>query len=377
MITRKIIAGFKHPLLILPYAKKKVMQVAYNLQEKDLPPTTIGVAVNNICNARCKTCDFGVGNKDSSVYKIMKSHDLNLDLELFKKLVNDVKSFKPEINFNLVEPLLHPKIDELVKIAKSAGLRARITSNGFLLKDKAIALSKSGLDDIQISIDGPPNLNNEIRGLKDGFSRAIEGARILKENSPKTVIRFNFTISNLNYDKIVDTLEVFKQYDFIDGVQIEHLSFVTKKISDIHNKNYGDLCHSAPSSVSDEVDPKKMGVDVLYNQLKEVRKRKYHFKVNFVPNINFTLENLKTYYFDETKFVDGCDKCPLLYTSCYLSTDGDIRIHTRCYNVVMGNIKEKSFLSVWNCKKYRSIRKSFYKKTPPACSRCCGVLFNI
>ncbi len=77
---------------------------------------------------------------------------------MYQKLIADLKAF-PEaktIAFaGLGEPLLHPKLPEMIRLAHEQGLRTEVTSNAMLLTPAmALQLIDSGLDQFSVSIDG-------------------------------------------------------------------------------------------------------------------------------------------------------------------------------------------------------------------------------
>ena len=79
-----------------------------------------------------------------------------MSTELFEKIIEDLRESQPFIDLYLQgEPLMHPKIVEIVKIVKANGLLPRITTNTTLLKRaKAGALIEAGLDKIEFSMSG-------------------------------------------------------------------------------------------------------------------------------------------------------------------------------------------------------------------------------
>lgn len=378
-LKNKIKARLTNISFIILYVKRRFIKLFYNISGKDLPPRGIQIAVNNICNARCKMCDIGQGNIKSPVYKSMKSHKKEFDIKLFEKLIDDVKGFKPKIMFNFLEPLLSRNIKEFIGIAKKNGLKTHIITNGYFLEGKYKELADAGLDSIQISLDGPPAVNDKLRGLRNGFEKAMNGIRMLSQYSEsigkRINIRITYTITNHNYGQLVRFLKCLNNTKEIDLVIFQNLYFITKRMADKYNKEYKDY-PSHPSSVSGEIKPGGVDIKVLYEQINQIKKNKhkYNFKINFIPEMNYTLENLKEYYQNETSFIHGFEKCGFLYTNNYVTTEGNVMLYPRCYYIVLGNIRDKSFMGIWNSPKYKALRKKFYKKTPPACSRCCGVM---
>jgi MoaA/NifB/PqqE/SkfB family radical SAM enzyme len=72
----------------------------------------------------------------------------------------------------LGEPLLHPRLLDMVRLAKERGLRAEVTTNALLLDDEmAGGLLRAGLDQLVVSIDG---------ASAEVFGRVRSGASLAK-----------------------------------------------------------------------------------------------------------------------------------------------------------------------------------------------------
>lgn len=118
------------------------------------PVTPVGrpmkamVEVIRACNLRCPLCPVGNGQAE---------HYANMSPKLFQKIVSALAPTVSLISlYNYGEPLLHPEIATLVRIAHHAGIeRVDITSNGTILPQGVEdALVAAGLDSIRISVDG-------------------------------------------------------------------------------------------------------------------------------------------------------------------------------------------------------------------------------
>jgi len=107
-------------------------------------PYQIYIEVTNVCNLQCTHCP-----------RIdMKRKKHHMSLELFEKTIKKISFYRPFVDLYIQgEPLLHPKIVDIVKIARSHGLQPRITTNVTMLKkDLAQGLIEAGLDKIQFSM---------------------------------------------------------------------------------------------------------------------------------------------------------------------------------------------------------------------------------
>src|SRR5450756_379245 len=81
------------------------------------------------------------------------------------------------------EPLLHPRIIDIISAAKAAGLEVFLVTNGTLLDEKmACALVASGLDKIQVSLwaSSPDDYQRNHPGTPATmFDRVVRGVQLL------------------------------------------------------------------------------------------------------------------------------------------------------------------------------------------------------
>ncbi len=109
------------------------------------------------CNFTCKYCTFSIPrNKRGFI-----SDKIVMDFELLKKCVDEMTFFPHKIKtlrfVGMGEPLLHPKIADMVKyaVSKYVAEKVEILSNGSLLTPKlADSLIAAGLSRLVISIQG-------------------------------------------------------------------------------------------------------------------------------------------------------------------------------------------------------------------------------
>lgn len=114
-------------------------------------PISFSIDVVSTCNLLCPTCPVANWPKESwtGARGIMEPALLH---QLIRKaisecLVADVKLFA------YTEPLLHPRLPELVEVVKSYGLPCNISTNLNVLRD-ADALLRAAPDEILVSVSG-------------------------------------------------------------------------------------------------------------------------------------------------------------------------------------------------------------------------------
>ena len=198
---------------------------------KLLPPKRIALSVNSVCNAHCLMCD--IGQQNGGFYEKMTPGG-ELSMETLTTLFDEVMSFKPEIAFNGTEPLLYKHLPQAISEAKARGLKTTVTTNGILLAKRADELIESGLDNLAVSIDGPPSINEKVRGVK-GISKLAE-AGIAKMQGHCNV-RVAMALSNYNDLVLFETADRYHQLG-VKHFTVSLLNWISKDMARAHNFKY-------------------------------------------------------------------------------------------------------------------------------------------
>jgi len=299
-----------------------------------------------------------------------------LPIALFKKLVDDVKAYRPAVYINITEPLLYGGLIEAIEYAVAQNLRCSVTTNGLLLEKFAHKLVEVGLSELWVSIDGPAEVHDYIRGVPGSFERAYKGMEIVIGKKSESgvnmpILGVGYCISNYNCEHLVETAQIFKEAG-VDRMVYNHLNFVDEHMAALHNEEYEQLFGTVrPSSIA-ATDAKEVDVDILTEQIKQL-KRKYADFASFLPDIE-AREEIETYYRSPSKFVIS-NRCRIAWKSTRIFSNGDVMIASRCgFSGIMGNVSDKSLIEIWNDKPYREFRKNISQVgATPACSRCCSI----
>lgn len=335
-------------------------------------PTYIVLGVNNICNLHCKMCDVGMDYNESNFYNnLMGSHPLNMPLELIKKIIDDTALYFPKskIGYAFTEPLIYPHLTESLGYAASKNMYTSVTTNALNLKIKAKEIAAAGLNEINISLDGPAEIHNEIRGHKNSFQRAIEGIETLLAQPKRPKISIYCVITEWNVGHLKAFLDNFKNVP-IHTIGFTHTCYTTDSMALLYNQVYGQY-YATASNVSD-TNIAATNINALHKEIELIKADSYPFKVVFSPEINNKEDLQKFYQQPETKFGSTCFD---VYRTLMIKTDGTaIPAHGRCYNVTVGNIYEQSIKEVWNGKPLTDLRLNLKKAGGlfPACTRCCS-----
>ena len=189
----------------------------YYLMKSDKTYTVTSVAfeTSNTCNLRCLQCPVNRGMKRKKGY---------LDFKLFKKVIDENPKLLFIMPFLWGEPLLHPRIYDMIGYSVKNGIPVHISTNAALLDStaKIDRLLKSGISALQVSLDGTGETYTKVRGVEyKKVKKTIE--LILKRR--KALHKENDLTVNLNVVIFDETEaaanEVRKEWqDKVDYIQL-------------------------------------------------------------------------------------------------------------------------------------------------------------
>jgi len=149
-------------------ANKALLYLSYILKlEKSLGHPVIKlIEPTNACMMNCIMCPR----------KNMKRKIEFMDLEFFKQIINQAKWNDNLWIHHYGDPLIHPKIIEMIKYVSQKRIKARISVNPNLLSEEMCKkLIDSGLHTIMISLDGiDDKIYKYIRGPNADYKKAVE-----------------------------------------------------------------------------------------------------------------------------------------------------------------------------------------------------------
>jgi MoaA/NifB/PqqE/SkfB family radical SAM enzyme len=353
--------------------KVKTANVLLHPRHLYFGPEWLVLGVNNICNLHCKMCDVGTQNQHTNfATNLVGTSPLNMPMELFQRIVDQAKKHYPgvKLGYAFTEPLIYPHLEASLAYAEKNGLFTSITTNALNLKQKAAMLAENGLNELYISLDGPEEIHNHIRGHKSAFQRAITGIEALLAQPQPPSISVFCVITEWNIGYLTDLLDFFRSYP-IKQLGFMHMNFTPQHIADQHNLLYGTTYPATDSNV-EEINVEAMDLNKLNTEISVIKKTKAPFKVSFSPDLK-SIDELNTFYHHPEKLLGK--RCNDVFSNIMIKSDGSvIPAHGRCYNLNIGNLYENELNTIWNASKFGDFRKTLVKAGGllPACSRCCS-----
>ena len=360
----------------ISFARLAKQAMPYFLSPKGnaAPPLTVYWAINSVCNLSCKMCDVGMANEDTNFYKNLRLDGKKTDIpvDVFKRVIDEVAPFGSMQSITSTEPLVYRPLPELIEYAVSKSLPIMITTGGYNLPRRADELAKAGLTRLSVSLDGPSEIHNSIRGRNNSFQNSTEGIGLYKESCARygreSETLVSFTITNFNYDKLVVFYESIREFP-IDRINFVLYNFVTEEMAEEHNKAWGDKYHATVNCLGGDNMPSDIDPTVLYRQVQEVKRMdRSKGKVTFL--YDYDKNGYEKFFHRPDQFMTK-RRCMVNWFLAEILADGTVIPYTRCYHIPLGNVKEASFFDIWNGPKAQAWRRDLRReKRFPACKRC-------
>ncbi len=371
---RRFFAKFcKQPYYAVNIACKRIQALtAYYLGKgKSSQPESITLFLTQKCNLRCKMCgQWG----ESGVTKNKSACDVKeeLSFEKMKDFVDQISSFSPSITLFGGEPLLYSRCIDLIKYIKSKRMHVLMITNAALIKGKAAELVDSGLDELNVSLDGPRDLHDQIRGLPGLFDTITAGLKQVQtykreKNIKFPLINLQCTITKYNYLQLEKMIDVSKDIN-ANSLTYHNLIFLNQDLIE-KQKVYDEQLKCSSKNWQGFIFAPEIDPDKLYDKMQPILRQKHAFSVDFYPNLS--RQGLNEYYNNPSYLPKEYPKrCLSPWVCAYVFPDGNVR---PCLNSTysFGNIKESDFKNIWNGEKaaeYRQILKN--NKIFAACIRC-------
>lgn len=336
-----------------------------------LNPGKVFFVLTGRCNLKCVMCPQG--NHPGVDEGLRQCSGSNI--EDLIKLAREIAPFKPFVAVSGGEPFLHPHWKEFVREIKRQGMICWIGTNGTMLERDAADLVEIGVDSISVSLDGPSDVHDRIRGVAGTYDLAARGIGELirirdRTGKHKPEITAIFTITPDNSTRIPEMVEIASSLG-VDVLRIGHLNFLTQEEFESQLSLFReifkievDTSWEGYISSPDKIDC----VSVAKAVEKFGDQSNLPMQVTFFPN--FTPEETLQYYtsgtFRATSFRNACLSA---WDTAIIGPEMDLIL---CPNYVLGSLRQESFEQLWNCEKAVVFRRILRRvKHFPVCSRAC------
>ena len=276
-------------------------------------PEVFAIEVTNYCNLDCVMCPR----------REMKRKVGMMSFDLFKEIIDQIRDYNRHVLLhNFGEPLFHPQIDKMIDYCAENRIKTKFSTNGTILdREHTLKILNSRLDGIILSLDGSTRETYEKLRVKGEYEQVEQNI--------------------VNFLKLKREMHLKKLHTII---QIIHMNETETEIIDFIKrwKPYVDEVLIKPYSTwADQVEG-----------IKELSKPEHRFK----PKI-------KRRY-----------PCLWPWVTVVIQWNGDVV--PCCYDYdskyILGNVKEKSLVEIWNGEEVLNLRRQFVEGNynNPLCKQC-------
>jgi radical SAM protein with 4Fe4S-binding SPASM domain len=283
------------------------------------------------CNSKCQMCN---------TWKFPTEKREEFEPSLLDKL--------PRLSFCNVtggEPFLRDDIEEIVRLLRKRARRLVISTNGFLTEKIVDLAKKNPKIGIRISIEGLPAVNDELRGVKNGFDHGLRTLVELLRIGIKDV-GFGITVSDQN------AKDLLALYHLAKYLNIEFATAV------VHNSYY---FHKSGNRIKKKEEVTKYFEALIREQLGTWRVKNWYRAYFNYGLINCVHDNPRLL------------PCAAGTDVFFLDPWGEIRpcngMEEADWCESMGNLNSDTFENLWNSKKADQVRRKV--KT---CSKNCWMI---
>jgi MoaA/NifB/PqqE/SkfB family radical SAM enzyme len=333
-------------------------------------PQSISLTITNACNLRCQMC--GQWSQEGYMHERKKELKQELALADWQRLVDEIAAHGiPSVLLRGGEVFLFPDIVALLEYINAKDIFVSIDTNGTLLEKYAADIVRIGNVHLTISIDGPEEVHDQVRGVKGCFDRIREGVARLHEiekSRGRSISKsLNFTISPYSYRGLgilpdvarslsVDTVCIVPYYYFP-----EH---VGKQYEQEMRETFGCPAFSWRGFHHEDsgVDPDEFQeqLDQFLTTLGDV----YSF-----PYMPLSKDEYRTWFSDPLSPV-GPTHCTNVEKLIDIQPNGDANFCVDFPDYTIGSVKESTIEEIWNGERAARFREYRRKKPLAVCHRC-------
>jgi len=303
--------------------RQLTLQGIATLPLERMRPRFMAIEPTNACNLKCPLCPVGAST--------MTRPRGFMDFDLYRSLVDEISSHANQLLMNFAgEPLLHPRIGDMVAHAVGHDLRLTLGTNGNI--DKMEEMVEAGLPEILFAIDGTtPETYTRYRVGGDLDSALANLEKLMAARSragtgtPRVILQF--VVMRHNEAQIPELVEIGRRFG------VDEISLQPVCVNDFFETDRADLLETWVPPASQIVLHPGADDDAVLKP---------------PPLCVWPLQSVVLFNGD--------------VTMCCFDADGK--------HVVGNAFQPGGFKRVWESPEYRTLRKEMILQTPSLCRQC-------
>ncbi|MCP4219518.1 MAG: radical SAM protein [bacterium] len=176
-------------------------------------PKLLLLQASSYCNYTCLMCRRHIHVPQRDDTGLGEGH---MSPRLIEKLVEECRPEKSFLGFHFAEygePLMNPRMAEMISIISRSGLKSQVVTNGFYLDDKMCRqLIEAGLSKIKISFQGATEEKYKFWRNNDYYRKIVENVHRLVEIRDRMKSDLFIQVGTSSCDDTEEELQQFVSY---------------------------------------------------------------------------------------------------------------------------------------------------------------------
>jgi MoaA/NifB/PqqE/SkfB family radical SAM enzyme len=313
------------------------------------------------CNCRCLMCD---------IWKVTTAEEISAaDLEAH---LADIRALAVEwVVFSGGEPLMHTDLFRLAALLKSCGIRTTLLTTGLLLAENAGRIV-GNVDDVIVSLDGPPAVHDRIRRVAGAFTRLEEGVQELRRQRTGYPERTRYPVSARCTVQHENHGELRRTVAAALDLGLDSISFLAADLaSTAFNRPIGWLAsqQARVGLTAVQIDVLEAEIEALLNEFPA------QIAAGFIREDAAKLRRLARHFRAHLGLeLPQAPRCNAPWVSAVLESDGTVR---PCFfHEPYGNVRRNTLRELINGPAALAFRQSLDVATNETCRRCVCSLYR-
>jgi radical SAM protein with 4Fe4S-binding SPASM domain len=261
------------------------------------------------------------------------------------------------------EALMHHDLWPLAQLCREVGARLTLLSSGLLLEKHAAHIAQH-IDDVIVSLDGPPDVHDRVRGIPGAYRITANGVAALRAACSDISIAARCTAQPMNFRRLRDTVSTARE------LTLNSISFLAADMSPgaFNHSNRASELQRLLGLSSTEVDGLEEEIEAL------IHSHAGDIASKFILEDPEKLRRLGRHFracLGESEAVSP--RCNAPWVSAVIEADGSVR---PCFfHHPIGNIADGSLDEVLNGDRALAFRGGLDVAANPVCRGCVCSLF--
>jgi len=257
------------------------------------------------------------------------------------------------------EPQLNAEFVALARMVRKEGIRVTMLTAGLLLESHAEAIA-GAVDDVIVSLDGPPDIHDRVRRVQHAFDQLVAGVRALRRFRPDMIVRARCTVQKANHPSLCDVVRSAKE------IGLNSISFLAADLTSEafnHPRGWTPERQDRVALTANEADALEAEVERLISEFTP------DLDSGFVVESADKLRRIVLHFRAHLGLAQHvAPRCNAPWVSAVVEASGDVR---PCFfHPVYGNLHQHTLDEIVNGPEALRFRANLDIATNPVCQKC-------